>query len=532
MVLENGRWHPLSRGNNKYRRRMHCRFFNKQQTCIERQPGGIRHAARISLCALVLLLATAAPLKAENDSIELPELGDASAGLMSPAREHALGQAWLRSFRAHVPLSGDPLIYEYLEDLLFKLASYSELDTRNFDLVVVQNPTLNAFAVPGRVVGVHTGLFLYAETEAQLASVLAHELAHLSQRHFARSIEAAKRTNFMTLAGMLAGLALAAAGGDADAATAAIVTSQAAALDQQLRYSRLHEREADRQGMKTLHAAGYSATAVANMFKQMLDAQRLYGSKIPEFLLTHPITQSRVADASSRARQMEQHALITSIEYQLIRTRVMALSSSAPKDIVAELEAELDKRRKNASLNEAHKTRLHYGIALGYHLDKKPEKAREYLAPLVKQIPGRISITLLDIELDAAVGNLDRAEQRLRDLNSLIPNNYAIGMLLSKFLTDRGAYDDAVVVLKNLAQQRPQQADIWYHLAEAEGLAGNIVDLHQSRAEFFVLRANFTQARKQLQYALQISRDNHVEAATIKQRLNEFAVMELQQREL
>ena len=121
------------------------------------------------------------------EDIALPVLGDSGAGLMSSAEERALGQAWLRSFRAGVPLNSDPLIFEYLEHLLFQLASQSEIDNPRLDLVLVDNPTINAFAVPGGVVGVHTGLITSAQTEAQLASVLAHELAHLSQRHFARS---------------------------------------------------------------------------------------------------------------------------------------------------------------------------------------------------------------------------------------------------------------------------------------------------------------------------------------------------------
>ena len=215
---------------------------------------------------------------------------------MPPAQERALGQAWLRSFRASVPLAEDPLVFEYLDNLLVELASYSDLQDKRLSLVVVNNPTINAFAVPGGVVGVHTGLMQHASTEAQLASVLTHELAHLSQRHFARSVEASRRASITTIAGLLAGIALAASS-SGDAATAAIMSTQAAALDNQLRYSRVHEREADRLGMQSLVRAGYPPVAAAEMFGHMLDVSRVYGEELPEFLRTHPVTQSRISDA-------------------------------------------------------------------------------------------------------------------------------------------------------------------------------------------------------------------------------------------
>ncbi|HAB55744.1 MAG TPA: peptidase M48, partial [Cellvibrionales bacterium] len=116
----------------------------------------------------MISLLLAVPSLASNPAEPLPELGDSAAGLMAPAQEQALGQAWLRSFRASVPLESDPLVFEYMENLLFKLSSYSDIEDKNLDLVIVSNPTINAFAVPGGVIGVNTGLLLYAESEAQL----------------------------------------------------------------------------------------------------------------------------------------------------------------------------------------------------------------------------------------------------------------------------------------------------------------------------------------------------------------------------
>lgn len=485
-----------------------------------------------AVLALMLLVLFSAPLTASDDELKLPELGDSAAGLMAPAQERALGQAWLRSFRASVPLESDPLLFEYVENLLLELASYSELEDKTLNLVMVKNPSINAFAVPGGVIGVNTGLLLYAENEAQLASVLTHELAHLSQRHFARSVEASKRASFATIAGLLAGIALAVAS-EGDAAQAAIIGSQAAALDSQLRYSRLHEREADRLGMKTLVRAGYSAKAPADMFKQMQDAARLYGNRVPEFLLTHPITESRIADATNRARQYSEQnpetAHTPDINYQIVKTRITVLGEASSKASIKRFELALEKALEalgNGAIDSTDNGEkalavdaARYGLAISYKRDRQPDKARTVIAPLLKQVPGKIAYSLLDIEIDIELGKLKQAEQRLRDMNALIPNNYAISMLLARTLLANKAYDSAQQVLISLAKTRPQQADIWYILAETHGLAGDILNLHQARAEFFLLRGNFPQARQHLNLALKLSRNNYQTVARVKQRI-------------
>ncbi len=468
------------------------------------------------------------------EAVVLPELGDSMAGLMPPAQERALGQAWLKSFRAGVPLEQDPLLFEYLENLLLRLASNSDLSDKRLDLVVVKNPTINAFAVPGGVVGINTGLLRYAQDEAQLSSVLTHELAHLSQRHFARSVEASKRANITSIVGLLAGIAVAAAGGGGNVATAAIMTSQAAALDSRLRYSRLHEREADRLGTQTLVRAGYPAQAAAEMFKQMLNTSRLYGNRTPEFLRTHPITESRVADASNRARQLPPIVRQPSIDYLLMRTRVIVHAGSSAKNNIKHFKLQLKNVGKNDSHGSSpkqksksyHRDAALYGLAMSYNQNGQWKKARRTLAPLLKQQPARIPYSLLDIEIDIEAGELKLAEKRLSDLNALIPKNYPISMLLAKTLRQNKEYKSAQLVLQSLAETRPKQADIWYMLAETHGLASDILKLHQARAEFFLLRGNFTQARKHLHYALNLAQNNYHVSARIKERVREINVIQ------
>ena len=468
------------------------------------------------------------PLSSKNSAEQLPELGDSAAGLMPPAQEQALGQAWLRSFRASVPLESDPQIFEYIENLLFKLTSYSNIEDKALDLVIVNNPTINAFAVPGGVIGVNTGLLLYAESEAQLASVLAHELAHLSQRHFARSVEASQRASFTTLAGVLAGIVLAAAS-EGDAASAAIMASQAAALDSQLRYSRLHEKEADRLGMKTLVDAGYPAESAALMFKQMLNASRLYGNKTPEFLLTHPVTESRIADATNRARQHPKKIITPSIDYLLVKTRISVLTEESAKNNIKRFNSAL--RKLNApEPNRPNQTNgfdvlshdaARYGLAMSYLQNRQWQKARKTLAPLIEKSPHKLAYTLLDIDIDIEADDSHLAEKRLRDLNATMPNHYAISMALAKTMLANTHYKDAQQVLQTLTKTRPHQSDVWYLMAETHGLAGDILQVHQARAEFFLLRGNFLQARQHLNHALYFSQDNYQIVARIKERIRD-----------
>lgn len=490
------------------------------------------------MLAFASLILPASTYSANNstEDIDLPTLNQGGSALMTTAQEYSLGQTWLRSFRAAAPIDDDPVVFEYVENLLLSLASHSELDNRNLDLVMVSNPTINAFAVPGGVVGVHTGLLQNAQTEAQFASVLAHELAHLSQRHFVRGIEAAKRSSLATFSGMLAGLVLAAAG-EGDAATAAIASSQAAALESRLRYSRLHEREADRIGMKTLHHSGYASAEAANMFKQMQNVARLYGNKTPEFLLTHPVTESRIADAENRARQIGEIGAVDSIEYQRIKARGFVNQQANPKQAIQHFQFIL----QNPALASSNQPALfaqqpnraqsfaaeaaRYGLTLAYLKAEQWQLARETLAPLIKKTPPRIIYSLADIRIDLAAGLNKRAVKRLQNLYALTPNNYAIGMLLGKTLMQSKKYSAASNVLQTLATAKPKQADIWYLLAEAQGFANEILGLHRSRAEFFLLHAQYAQAMRHLEMALKLAGNDYQVTAMIKQRLRNVAVM-------
>lgn len=310
-----------------------------------------------ALSLLVLsLLTLGLPASAQNNNILLPELGDSASGIASHEQEFILGRAWLRLFRNKAPEANDPLMHDYLNQLLKKLANNSQLTDTRLQLVVIQNPTLNAFAVPGGVVGVHNGLFLYAESEQELAGVLSHEIAHLSQRHFVRGVEKARQSSIPTMAGLLAGLVLMSTG-SGDAGMAAVMATQAANLESRLRFSRENEAEADRVGMQTMVNAGMDPHAVPLMFESMQRAMRYMGDRPPEFLLSHPVTEKRIADSLNRADQYPKTHYTDNSDYQLIRARARLALAENPSVAARHFRSELQGQNTFPEANQ-------YGLAI------------------------------------------------------------------------------------------------------------------------------------------------------------------------
>ncbi|MCH8256476.1 MAG: M48 family metalloprotease, partial [Proteobacteria bacterium] len=260
----------------------------------------MNNSRTLRIIAILAICHASSDMLAAN-SQNLPQLGDASSGIISLKKERAIGQDFLRSLRAQAPTLDDPILQDYLENLIYHLTSYSQLQDRRLDVVLIDSPVINAFAAPGGIVGINYGLFSYGETEHEISAILAHELAHLSQRHFARGVEAGKKNAVISLAGLLASIVLMTTVG-ADAGLAVLNTSQGIAQSKQLSHSRAREAEADRVGIDTLVDAGMDPRAMAYMFERLERANRFSEDRIPEFLRTHPVTKSRIADAYNQTR--------------------------------------------------------------------------------------------------------------------------------------------------------------------------------------------------------------------------------------
>jgi len=450
--------------------------------------------------------------------IELPLLGDSSSGIVSKQQEYQLGRTWLKVFRSRVTEHDDPLMQLYFEELIYNLAVFSDLENPELELVIIKNPTMNAFAVPGGVVGIHTGLFAFAENEDQMVSVLAHELAHLSQRHFARGLEARRSSSMVTLAGLLAGLVVAATVGG-DAGMAAISASQAYAAESQLRYSRSNEQEADRIGLQTMERSGRDPAAAGDMIETLLSKTRYSGTRIPEFLLTHPVTEKRIADARGRSMGSSRRHYIEHPDYYLMQARAIVAMDSSTKISITKFQTEL----KNNTLRP---DAANYGLALAYLNAGEFIKAERLIAALLAEHPRQIAYQYTDIEIDLAQENYATALSKLNGLLALTPNNYPLMALESEILWQDHQYEKSATVLTLLTRNRPEDPMLWYRLAEVRGLAGNISGVHEARAEYFILVGAFDLAREQLGLATKLVTADFKRSAIVSQRLRDVVSME------
>ncbi|MCB1705778.1 MAG: M48 family metallopeptidase [Halioglobus sp.] len=461
---------------------------------------------------------------AAADELKLPNLGESSTSLFSSQFEYQLGRAWLREFRSQVPTIDDPLLFDYLENLIYELVEHSQLEDRRIDLVIVDNPTLNAFAVPGGVIGIHNGLLMWAETEDELATVLAHEIAHLSQRHFSRGVEFQQKLQPVALAAMLASFVLMATAGG-DAGMAALSATQAAAQDSALQYSRGNEQEADRIGMQTIVGAGMDPHAAPAMFERMLHATRYSGSdQVPEFLRSHPLSENRVADTRNRARQYPKKAPEPDLEYQLMRARVITELTETPAQAVARFRGELEgtPRSREAAV---------YGLVLSLTAAGRADEAALELDSIWSTNPDRLEYIIADAEIDMVRNRPESAVKKLRKRLEISPGNHPLTMAYATALMKNQQPHIAEEVLIAQSKRRPNDPGLWYLLAEVQGLSGDIVGLHQSRAEYFILNGALDEARKQLTYALKLTGSNFHASARINQRLDDIARMQEQMEE-
>lgn len=479
---------------------------------------------RILISVLIGSLIQANVALAAANNLSLPELGDSSSATFSNQQEYELGRAWLKMFRSQVRTVSDPLLQDYMEYLIYKLASNSPLKDRRLEVVVIDNPTINAFAVPGGVVGVHNGALLYADNEAQLASILGHELAHLSQRHFARGVEQQQQSMLPMMAGMLGALVLAATA-RGDAGMAAMAATQAAAQQNQLRFSRENEQEADRVGMETLEKADYDPNAFASMFENMLAANRFAGRNPPEFLLTHPLTESRVSDARNRARDYPRKVYVDNLDYQLMRARVEVQLASSNSDALKKFKARLKDSTRNVEADR-------YGMALAYLQAGRFAEAREQLGPLLQKDPRRLAYVVTDADIDIAAGDSERAVTKLQAQLRVNPGNYPLSMAYADALIKSNQPQLAETVLEELAKSRSTDPDVWYQLAETHGLAGNILGVHQARAEYFVLNGVLDKAEQQLNYALKLVKNDDITTAKINERIRQIKTLKEQMEKM
>ncbi|SDN81455.1 M48 family metalloprotease [Vreelandella arcis] len=461
----------------------------------------------LALACSTLLL----PLPAVSDEQQLPSLGSTYSS--GTSEEYRLGRAWLRQFRAHAPQWQDPIAHDYLTGLIDRLAPHSQLSDLDVITVMVDHRTLNAFAVPGGIVGINAGLFAFAEDEGAFVSVIAHELGHLSQRHYARSSARAEQTQLPAMAGMLAGL-LIAAGGGGNAGIAAAMGSQAALIQDQLTYSRRYEQEADRVGLQAMADAGYDPNAMAQMFRTLQRMTSLQGGTPPEFLLTHPVSESRLSDAQSRAAQMDIAASYSSDTlYDMIRGRaLLQIHQQSPQQALSRLRQE-----------DADDTAQRYVSALVDAKTGQVDTALQTLDQLANQQPDLAMLPASAAEVALEAQRFDEAIRRSQQLLRLMPDYIPAQLILAEAQLQRDP-DAAYDVLRDVTAQHPENPQGFNLLAEAAGRSGRNGWGHLARAEYLQLTGRMDSSIRQLDIAEDAAeQENDRQAlARIEQRREDF----------
>lgn len=445
---------------------------------------------------------------------DLPKLGDASSAVISSQQEYKIGRAWLRQLRSQAPIIQDPLLHDYLYELVYRLASNSELQNPQLEMVVIQSPDINAFAVPGGILGLNGGLLLNARSEDELGGVIAHELAHLSQRHFARSLERSQNTSWASLAALLASIAIAATAGG-DAGMAALATTQAAAIESQLRFSRSNEQEADRVGMQTLARSGMNPGAMADFFEALQRNMRYYGTLPPEFLLTHPVTESRITDARVRAAQLPARPNSTSLEFALMKARAQVMFAQDTNATILDLQTQ----RKNSPQTVES---VEYGLACAYLKANQLEQALKTIDQLVQYRPQRITYIATKAEILAKMNRFSDAAQLLKDALKFNPDNFVLSTAYASTLIKSGDEAEAIRVLRHQITRRDSMPLLWNLLAEAYGKSNDRLGVYQAKAEYYFLYGRTMTAIEQLQYALPLAEKQFQTAAKINTRIDEM----------
>ncbi len=465
------------------------------------------------LLYLFALLCCLLPVALADD---LPDLGDASQAVLSPQQERTLGDTIMREIRSDPKYLDDPELTQYLNDLGYRLVSHSPNDRQSLQLFALKDNTINAFALPGGFIGVHTGLILAAQSESELAGVLAHEIGHVVQHHIARTVAHEQESVLPSLAALA--VAILAARSNPDVASAAIATTQAASIQTQLNFSRNHEREADRIGLQILEKSGFDPRAMVTFFERLQKENRLYESAAPEYLRDHPLTSERIADLENRVANLPYRQVPDSIEFQLIRAKLRA--SLEPADqAVARFEAALRDKKYNSE------AATRYGLAYALMRAGKYAEAEQSLALLRKAVPPNAIVETLAAQLKEREGDQTAALALYRSALERFPSHRALIYGYAQALLRGKRNGDALKFLADQLQYYPDNPRLYELQAQAYAAQGKNLLQHQAQAEAYVRLGNMPAAIEQLQIGLKSGDGDFYQLSSAEARLRQLRAL-------
>ncbi|HSG65291.1 MAG TPA: M48 family metalloprotease [Gammaproteobacteria bacterium] len=461
--------------------------------------------------ALFLICGTAAA-----QGTNLPDFGSPVDSVINKNQEQQLGRAVLAQLRAAGAIVEDAQLKEYVQALGSRLVGHANDGTQSFEFFIVDDAAINAFALPGGFIGVNSGLILASDSESELAGVLAHEIAHVTQRHIARSIYDSQRTSMLSMATMLAAILLGAAtDASGDAVTGLVTAGQAATMQRQINFTRANEHEADRVGIETLSSAGFDASGMASFFEKLARRYGLASQQIPAILQTHPVTTERIAEARSRTRLVPAVTHVDSTGYALAKARLTIRQARTPEAARAVFTS-----RAESGVGDAAND---YGLALTYLEAGLVDEAERLFTQLVTAHPGVIAFWIGRGETLMKSGLVDAALQVYVEAAGLFPRNVPLTISQAEALINAGQPARAHKILLDLfnnVQPTPEQIRLIARAANAEGDIGNS---HYYMGEYYVSIRNLPLAIGQLQMALESPGVNAVDRSRYRARLDQIA---------
>jgi beta-barrel assembly-enhancing protease len=452
----------------------------------------LRYLSGVFAAAAVAAAAASTPLP--PSALDLPHIGEPADNSLSPAQEKQLGARIMGQLYRGGYILEDPELTDYISAMGWRLAAHSATRPSELTFFMVNDTRINAFAMPGGYIGFNTGLLLASDRESEVAGVMGHELAHVTQRHLARTAEDTEVANIATWLGVIA--AIIAGSANPDVVIGALSLGQAMSYQRQVSYTRAHEHEADRIGIQTMAKAGYDPDGMVSFFQKIGQQARLYGSGIPEILRTHPLTTNRIAEARARASEMPPVVVEDPIEFGLMRARGRVLSADRPSIALGNFGANIAAGRNTVENR--------YGLALALAESGQVDRALEITQKLAEEHPRQVNIQLLHGRMQQQSGDHAGGLQTLERALGSYPR-YAPAILgYAEALMSAGRPDDARQVLLSREQALGTQLRTYSLLAQAARESGNMAESSFQMATFLHLRGDAGLALAQLDAGLRL----------------------------
>jgi len=443
----------------------------------------------------------------------LPDIGSPADSVLSKNREAQLGRGVMLQLRNAGVIIEDAQLTEYIRLLGSQLASHANNGDFNFDFFVVNDSTINAFAMPGGYIGVNQGLILASESENELAGVLAHEVSHVTQRHIARALYDNQKSSIVSLATMLAAILLGAAGGaSADAMTGIMTAGQAAVLQRQINFTRQNEFEADRVGMDVLSRAGFDPNGMASFFEKLSRRHSVSAQSVPEMLQTHPVSTDRISEARGRARQLPRVAREDSLGYGLAKARLRVLTADTPEQA----------ERYYATVADSTDPADRYGRALSLTQVGRDDEAERLFRDLIGEYPNVIAFRIGQADALMTSGLTEQAMAVYEEAVAVSPRNVPLVISYAEALIAAGEPARAHEILLDLLNNVPPTPEQIQLIARAANAEGDAINAHHYMSEYYASIGDLRLAIEQLRLALESPGVNGVQRARFVARIEEF----------